>query len=490
MNNFNIFDWENYINRYNDLKVACVNTKEKAWNHWINHGQKEGRISNICYLDTDYKIFDWEQYVSNYMDLQQNGINIKEKAWNHWINYGKKEGRNFFKIQKTNLSKNNNVFLVIDCQPMQHEIRGIGRYCLNFVNTIIEKTDYSIKLLVNNFLPKQDLPNIHLRKGVEILIVDFLNVSYSNDICRNLNHNENDYIYEQQLANTINLINPLIYLNLSDFDRRKVMINLDLLNKNIITFSILYDLIPLKNNWLPSMPKKWSETYINQVENLKKYNKLLAISEFTKNDCDDILDNIVSISTGANVKNKTYTDDQINTTLNKFGINKKYIFCQTAFGPNKSLNLLVNQYNLLPDYIKDNVLLVLGVSGIPTEYINANNMTGPNIIITGYLNEDDLWILHEMSWLFVFPSSYEGFGLPPVEAMCHNKPVIVAKNTSLIEIMGDENFMFNNLNNSCVELICKLYNDENFYNECKTYCFDRKDLFTWDNTYDKFKILY
>jgi hypothetical protein len=52
--------------------------------------------------------------------------------------------------------------------------------------------------------------------------------------------------------------------------------------------------------------------------------------------------------------------------------------------------------------------------------------------------------------------------------------------------MGDENFMFNNLNNSCVELICKLYNDENFYNECKIYCYNRKDLFTWNNVYDKF----
>jgi glycosyltransferase involved in cell wall biosynthesis len=264
------------------------------------------------------------------------------------------------------------------------------------------------------------------------------------------------------------------------------MINIDLLNTNIKTFSILHDLIPLKCNWLVSWNTKMVQNYMLQVNNLKKYNNLLANSEFTKNDCSDVFTNIVTVGTGANVKNKSFSDDQIKTTLNKFGINNKYIFCQTQFGINKSLHLLVNQYNLLPNHIKDDVLLVFGVGGIPSNYINTYNMNRPNIIITGYLNEDDLWILHEMAWLFVFPSSYEGFGLPPVEAMCHNKPVIVAKNTSLIEVMGNDNFMFNNIDNSCVDLICKLYNDENFYNECKSYCFARKDLFTWDNVYDKF----
>jgi hypothetical protein len=145
----NIFDWENYINRYNDLKVACVNTKEKAWNHWINYGEKEGRICNLCYLDIDYIIFDWEQYVSNYMDLQQNGINTKEKAWNHWINCGKKEGRHFLKIPNLFLLENNNVFKYkISVILVLHNNTNWFNYLITKLKKISEKYNIEFEYMI------------------------------------------------------------------------------------------------------------------------------------------------------------------------------------------------------------------------------------------------------------------------------------------------------------------------------------------------------
>lgn len=378
--------------------------------------------------------------------------------------------------------------IVIDCQPLQHEVRGIGRYGVNLINTIIKKTNFIIILLVNNFLPNKSLPTIHLRHGVEIVEVIFKNVEDSNHGERNVYYTKDEHIHEKKIADIINSINPTIFLNISEFDRRRVTINLDLLNRNIQTFSILYDLIPLKNGWLDSFNIKFKQNYIKQLNNLKKNTKLFSISEFTKQDCSDVFSNIVTIGTGACIENKFYTSDQIETTLKKFNIHKKYIFCQTSFGENKSLDLLFNQYKLLPDSIKNNILLVLGCN-IPIDFIKKHQMNWPNVIITGYLNEDDLWILHENAWLFVFPSSYEGFGIPPVESMCHNKPVIVAKNTSLIEIMENDKFMFDNKNNSCIDLINELYNNENLYNECRDYCFTRKNLFTWDNVFNKINLL-
>ena len=398
-------------------------------------------------------------------------------------------------IEITQNMKLDGTYIVIDCQPLQHEVRGIGRYGTNLINTIIKKTSFMIKLLVNNFLPNKSLPNIQLREGVEIVEVAFRNVINKDYHERNVYYSTNEYIYEKKLADIINTINPHIFLNISEFDRRKVLVNIDLLNKNIKTFSILYDLIPLKNNWLPSMDVRWQQNYMKQVDNLKKYDKLLSISDFTKEDCSDIFKNIVSIGTGVYVENMVFNKDQIDSTLQKFNITKKYIFCQTCFGENKSFDLLVYQYRLLPDNVKNNMLLVLG-SNIPSDYIEKHEIYDTNIIITGYLSEDDLWILHDNAWLFVFPSSYEGFGIPPIESMYHNKPVIVAKKTSLIEIMRNEKFMFNNHDNSCSHLICELYNDENLYNECREYCFNRKNFFTWenifinisDNAFSKYKI--
>jgi len=81
---YEVFDWENYINKYEDLRNAGINTKENAWNHWINHGINEGRTSEV---------FDWENYINKYEDLRNACINTEKLARQHWIKHGKNEGR-------------------------------------------------------------------------------------------------------------------------------------------------------------------------------------------------------------------------------------------------------------------------------------------------------------------------------------------------------------------------------------------------------------
>ena len=91
MNNIiDTFDWQEYINNYADLKQAKIDTKEKAWNHWINYGVREGRSYNPNYIN-----FNWKEYINNYNDLKEAKIDTKNKAWNHWIKYGFKEGRSY-----------------------------------------------------------------------------------------------------------------------------------------------------------------------------------------------------------------------------------------------------------------------------------------------------------------------------------------------------------------------------------------------------------
>jgi hypothetical protein len=112
------FDWFSYVSYYEDLIKNNINTKEKAWKHWISHGKKEGRqyfdlsemtkiVSNevkqieqsitkpIIPVDEN---FDWVKYTSYYSDLRDDKIDTKEKAWSHWIKYGEKEGRLYFNI--------------------------------------------------------------------------------------------------------------------------------------------------------------------------------------------------------------------------------------------------------------------------------------------------------------------------------------------------------------------------------------------------------
>lgn len=96
------FNWKKYIAYYKDLKNDNIDTKEKAWNHWIKYGEKEGRV----YFDyTEYKNFDWETYIIFYDDLHDDNIKKKEKAWEHWYKYGKKEKRIYFDLKESSSYK-------------------------------------------------------------------------------------------------------------------------------------------------------------------------------------------------------------------------------------------------------------------------------------------------------------------------------------------------------------------------------------------------
>lgn len=79
-----IFQWEFYVNKYQDLNVK---TMEEAWDHWSNHGKKEERIYNDISI-----FFDWKNYLNNNKDL--NHINNEDDAWRHFLYYGNKENRN------------------------------------------------------------------------------------------------------------------------------------------------------------------------------------------------------------------------------------------------------------------------------------------------------------------------------------------------------------------------------------------------------------
>ena len=95
------------------------------------------------------------------------------------------------------------------------------------------------------------------------------------------------------------------------------------------------------------------------------------------------------------------------------------------------------------------------------------------------INNDDLVLIYNLAKVFFFPSHYEGFGLPPLEAMQCGIPVVTSNNSSLPEIVGENGFLGNsNDYEFFVNCIEKLILDDNLYNRMVTKALDQSKKFT------------
>ncbi|HZJ44138.1 MAG TPA: glycosyltransferase family 1 protein [Pyrinomonadaceae bacterium] len=126
-----------------------------------------------------------------------------------------------------------------------------------------------------------------------------------------------------------------------------------------------------------------------------------------------------------------------------YGIDGDYILSVGSIQPRKNLARLVRAYALLAEKLgKENVpkLVLAGKRAwLFDETLRSLEESGvkDSVILTGYVPEKDLPPLYSGAMCFVYPSFFEGFGLPPLEAMKCGAPVIVSNTTSLPEVVGD-----------------------------------------------------
>lgn len=131
----------------------------------------------------------------------------------------------------------------------------------------------------------------------------------------------------------------------------------------------------------------------------------------------------------------------INMTRERYGISKPYILYVGNFRSHKNVLGLVKAYEKLTEKMRGDFQLVLAgnrdAESVLIERYALMNGLKDNIVFTGFVREEDMPFLYSGADLFVFPSLYEGFGLPPLEAMACGVPVIASHRTSLPEVVGD-----------------------------------------------------
>lgn len=155
----------------------------------------------------------------------------------------------------------------------------------------------------------------------------------------------------------------------------------------------------------------------------------------------------------------------------KYNINSPFILYLGGFSPRKNVSSLIKAYKKVSEDIKKDIKLVIcGSKKDDIENLinmNLNSKTSENIIFTDFIPNEDLPIFYNSCEVFVYPSLYEGFGLPPLEAMSCGTPVITSNTTSIPEVTDNAALLIDPLN---VDMLSeKLY-------QVLTSDFIRKDL--------------
>ncbi|MEK7059511.1 MAG: glycosyltransferase family 1 protein [Patescibacteria group bacterium] len=182
-------------------------------------------------------------------------------------------------------------------------------------------------------------------------------------------------------------------------------------------------------------------------KSVKRTNKVIAISENAKSEIVDFYGlepASVVVATPATDTRSFYhrSDAEIQKVKSKYGIKSDYILALSNLEPRKNLDSLVDAYCKLPRKITDKTaLLLVGVSGWKTEVLFQKIVErveqGYNIIRPSeYVLDEDKPAIISGARMLVYPSHYEGFGMPPLEALACGVPVITADNSSLPEVVG------------------------------------------------------
>lgn len=173
--------------------------------------------------------------------------------------------------------------------------------------------------------------------------------------------------------------------------------------------------------------------------------------------------------------------------LKKYNLSPNYLFFIGTLEPRKNIIGLIEGYSRLSPALQDQYPLVIGGGKgwfYEAIFARVNELKlESKITFLGRVPDEDLPTLYRQAKLFVFPSFYEGFGLPPLEALACATPVITSKTSSLPEVVGSAGRLVDPLDPTTItEAITELVQDEAIYRDVKRQAPDQAKQFDWQRT--------
>lgn len=232
---------------------------------------------------------------------------------------------------------------------------------------------------------------------------------------------------------------------------------------------------------------------LSMKRSCKRADIIVTISRFSKSEIIKYLgvspDKIVVMPCGVDFElfRPGYDEEDIRAAKNKYGLKGGYLLYLGTLEPRKNIDRLVDAYALVRQRIDNPPKLVIaGRKGWQYDSVFKKVRElglADDVIFTGYVDAPDSPLLMNGAIAFVFPSIYEGFGLPPLEAMACGTPVIASNAASLPEVVGDAALMVDPFSTeSIADTIERIILDEDLRSELSRKGLERALHYSWDNS--------
>ncbi|MEW6696499.1 MAG: glycosyltransferase family 4 protein [Bacillota bacterium] len=220
-------------------------------------------------------------------------------------------------------------------------------------------------------------------------------------------------------------------------------------------------------------------------------NKIITISQNSKKEIIELLGipeekiAVTYLGASAEFKPMMIYKEQIRLLRAKYNLPETFILYVGTIEPRKNLERLIGAFSVMKQQgvYKDVKLVLAGGKGWLYEQVFKSvqeNRLEEEVLFTGYVQEDDLPALYNMAMIFVYPSIYEGFGLPPLEAMSCGIPVVSTNTSSIPEVVADAGILVNPYDIvELSEVMKKLLDSKTLRDELSKKGLARATTFSW-----------
>jgi glycosyltransferase involved in cell wall biosynthesis len=268
------------------------------------------------------------------------------------------------------------------------------------------------------------------------------------------------------------------------------------------TAMIVYDLIPWLRPDVYLTDPVSLRFYTDKLVGMKVAGLLLAISESSRQEAIGHLgvdpSRVVAISSAANDGFAPAPEDDALAEVrhdprSTLGITRPFImYSPSGIDPRKNNEGLIEAFAHLPPDLRDRHQLVITSRFRPADHerlrLHAHKvgLRGDELVLTGYVSDADLIALYRTTELFVYPSIHEGFGLPVLEAMSCGAPVIGSDRTSVPEIIGRDDALFDPTSIPAItQAMAAALGDDAFLDDLRKHGLVQSRNFSWERTAER-----